>query len=450
MTTTTTASIFDLLPFTATRDQARALYGLEAFLDEDCTDDCFILRGCAGSGKTSMLKAVVDFLAERDTPCYLLAPTGRAAKVLGQKTGVPASTIHHLIYTPEEDAQGRIHLRRRANPGTARKVFVVDEASMLSDLRQTDGDFNAANSLLYDLLDYLRQGNPASKVIFVGDAYQLPPVAESCAGREFSPALEAEYLRKAHRLAVQTDHLRQVMRQGADSPVLRLADQIRARLDGGHSLAGLTPPRLGSYREALRYYLDRFDAARPEAITMIGSTNKTVQTWNVAVREGLGLAGSLLSRGDLVVLDESYLLREGGMLVKGETAVVRAVSDRTENQCGLRFAEAELEFTDPDGEPFLRRGKVLLDALESEHGEVDRELRKLLVADRMKHNSTYRDSKRRSDDAYLGAFRLRWAYGLTGYKAQGGEWDEVLIHPYHRADAHRYLYTAVSGRGTLP
>jgi len=170
MTSTSTTSIFDLLPFAATRDQARALYQLEAFLDEDCADDCFILRGCAGSGKTSMLKTVVDFLAERETPYFLMAPTGRAAKVLGQKTGVQASTVHHLIYTPGEDAEGRIVLRRRANPSTAQKVFVVDEASMVSDLRQADGDFSAPNSLLYDLLDYIRQGNPASKVIFVGDA----------------------------------------------------------------------------------------------------------------------------------------------------------------------------------------------------------------------------------------------------------------------------------------
>lgn len=133
MTSTTSTSIFDLLPFTATRDQARALYQLQAFLDAECTDDCFVLRGCAGSGKTSMLKAVVDYLAERETPHFLMAPTGRAAKVLGQKTGVLASTIHHLIYTPTEDDKGNIRLVRRMNPSTAQKVFVVDEASMGSD-----------------------------------------------------------------------------------------------------------------------------------------------------------------------------------------------------------------------------------------------------------------------------------------------------------------------------
>lgn len=187
MTNTSTASIFDLLTFTATRDQARALYQVQAFLDEE-TADCFLLRGCAGMGKTSILKAVVEYLTEQETPHFLMAPTRRAAKVLSQKTGVMAITIYHLIYTPTEDDQGNIRLMRRANPSTARKVFVGDEASMVSDLRPLDGDFSAPNSLLYDLLDYVWQGNPESKVIFMGDVYQLPPVPESRAGRVASPA----------------------------------------------------------------------------------------------------------------------------------------------------------------------------------------------------------------------------------------------------------------------
>lgn len=442
--TTTTASIFDLLPFTATRDQARALYQVQAFLDGETAADCFLLRGCAGTGKTSILKAVVEYLAGQEMPHYLMAPTGRAAKVLSQKTGVQASTIHSLIYTPTEDDQGHIRLVRRANPTTARKVFVVDEASMVSDLRQADGDFTAPNSLLYDLLDYVRQGNPESKVIFVGDAYQLPPVPESRVGRDASPALDATHLKKAYGLTALTDELREVVRQGADSPVLRLAGAVRDRFEGGHSLAGFGLPRLGSFDQAMRYYLDRFGTDRPEAIAMVGCTNNTVHTWNTAVRERLGLAGNLLNQADFVVLNEPHLLSNGGMLVNGEMAVVRAVSRQTENRCGLTFADAELEFSDRDGEPFLLRGKVLLDPLTNATGEYSREAYKALVADRMKHNATYRNSKRRSDDPYLGAFRLRWAYGLTGHKAQGGEWNEVLVHPYFRPDGHRYLYTALT------
>lgn len=444
MTNASTATIFDLLPFTATRDQARALYGLQAFLDGETAADCFLLRGCAGTGKTSILNAVVEYLAERETPHFLMAPTGRAAKVLGQKTGVQASTVHHLIYMASEDDQGRIRLVRRANPSPVQKVFVVDEASMVSDLPQTDGDFSAPNSLLYDLLDYVRQGNPDSKIIFVGDGYQLPPVPESRAGRDASPALDVAHLATTYGLTAQTDDLREVVRQGADSPVLRLAGQVRDRFDGGHSLAGFALPQLGSYGQALRYFLDRFGTDRPEAITLVGCTNNTVHAWNTLVRERLGLAGNWLSRGDFVVLNETHLLGTGGMLANGETAVVRAVGQQTENRCGLTFADAELQFTDADGEPFVLRGKVLLDPLTNATGAYSREAYQALVADRMKYNPTYRNSKRRSDDPYLGAFRLRWAYGLTGHKAQGGEWDEVLVHPYFRPDGHRYLYTALT------
>lgn len=440
MTTATTASIFDLLPFAATRDQARALYQVQAFLDGDAPADCFILRGCAGTGKTSMLKAVVDYLAQQQMPHFLMAPTGRAAKVLSQKTNMLASTVHHVIYTPTEDPNtGTVIMRKRANDSTAVTVFVVDEASMISDQRQADGDFQTPNSLLFDLLDFVKQGNARSKVIFVGDSYQLAPVS----GEGFSPALDADYLCRQYKLRVQTEELREVMRQVGDSPVLRLATDVRERSDRNMALDYGCIPAHTYFTMALKYYLSRFDANQPQRIGMIASSNKDVHFWNNCVRERLGLSGKLLSEGDLVVLHESHFARER-ILVKGEMAVVKAVSDSVEQRAGFHFMDAELEFTDAEGQRFLVSTKVMLDTLPTEKGFIDREAFKTLKHDRMAKNTVYRDSQRSSDDPYMGALRLRYGYALTCHKAQGGEWQEVIIHPYFQPTDYRYLYTAVT------
>lgn len=247
--TTTNATIFDLLPFAATREQAHALYMLEEFVSPDCDTDTFILRGAAGTGKTSLMKALVDFLHQQQTPFYLTAPTGRAAKVLSHKTQVAAHTLHHTLYvpSPQKSDDDRIYMRLREVEAMPYSIFIVDESSMLSDENDHEGMFCTPNSLLHDLLRYVKACNPQNKVIFVGDAYQLKPIHGE------SVALEASYLRQTYRLDVQVVELNEVKRQTEGSCVLNLATAIRERFQGGKALGKLPLFELYNVTAALTY-----------------------------------------------------------------------------------------------------------------------------------------------------------------------------------------------------
>jgi exodeoxyribonuclease-5 len=439
MTTTATPTIFDCLPFTATREQAHVLYQLAEFFDTDCHDDIFVLCGAAGTGKTSLVKAVVDYLEAQEIRYFLTAPTGRAAKVLSRKTGALAHTVHHLLYTPQTLDDGRVLLTRKTVEPEPYSIYVVDEASMVSDRAASEGGFIAAQSLLHDLLDHVKGGNKRSKVVFIGDHYQLAPVNET-----FSPALSGAYLQQKYGLAVREAALTQVMRQNDDSPILTLATNIRRRSDEGLSLNQLDVYRLsGGIGAAATLYLKNVQPENPDKIVMIGYTNKTVNLFNRIVRERLGFAGQALAAGDQIIVNENWSDGER-LVVKGETGRVKTVLSGVEKQAAFTFQRVELEFADPSGERFLIATRVLLESLLTETGALPYEDVKGLVAERMAKNSTYRQSQRANDDPYLGAMRLRYGHALTCYKAQGGEWDTVLMDPYFRPNDYRYAYTAIT------
>ncbi|GAB3557869.1 ATP-dependent DNA helicase [Spirosoma fluminis] len=438
MTSTDTATIFNHLLFTATREQANALYELEEFVAADCSDDIFVLQGAAGTGKTSLVKALVDHLEASAIRYFLAAPTGRAAKVISLKTNALAHTIHHILYTPETLADDRVMLTRRPTADEPYSIYVVDEASMISDQRDASGQFLAANSLLFDLLDHIKKGNQRSKVIFIGDRYQLEPVNES-----FSPALQADYLRRKYKMDVRTAELTEVKRQAGNSPILALATDLRQRSDEGLPLNRLNVPRLQWFSDALRRYEQLYDPICPDNVVVIAYSNRDVNYINNAVRKRFGLASQPLTVGDLVVVHENWT--DGHqLLVKGETGRVVALHPSTESKAGLTFVQAELAFTDSEGQSFIIQTQVLLDTLSSEKGQIDGDILRMLKAERMAKNPTYRQSERAHNDPYVGAMRLRYGYALTCHKAQGGEWNHVLLHPWFRQNDYRYAYTAVT------
>ncbi|GAA4398228.1 ATP-binding domain-containing protein [Nibrella viscosa] len=436
--TIATQTIFDHLPFTATREQANALYQLEEFTAPDYTDDVFVLCGAAGTGKTSLVKAVVDHLEAQQIRYYLTAPTGRAAKVLSRKTNALAHTAHHVLYTPQTLADGRVLLTRKPVTAEPYSVYVVDEASMISDRNRTDGSFVAAKSLLFDLLDHIKQSNPRNKVILIGDRYQLAPV-----GEEFSPALEPGYLERTYRMSVRSAHLTEVKRQDNGSPILTMATDIRRRSDAGLALNRLDVPRLSSYSAGVTRYLNLYRPGNPDYVIMIGSSNNVVNNFNEIIRKRLGFAGSVLAIGDQVVINENW--SDGTrLLMKGDTGRVVELDPTTEKRAALTFQRAVLAFTEPSGEPFTVTTCVLLDTLTSERGDIDPEDMKNLKAERMAKNATYRQTERAYADPYMGAMRLRYGHALTCHKAQGGEWIHVMLHPYQRPNDYRYAYTAVT------
>ena len=436
-TTTLAQTLFSYLPFEATREQAEALYHLEEFLDADCGADAFILRGAAGTGKTSLVQAVVDFLEAREIACYLTAPTGRAAKVLGHKTRSIAHTIHHTIYrvTPTDDET--VVLERRANAGAAYSVYVIDEASMISDQHRPGGDFVTPNSLLTDLIAYIKEGNLRNKIIFIGDRYQLAPVHET-----ESVALNGRYIQDKHRLTAQQAELSEVKRQAGQSPILTLAHDIRRRADEGRALGPLAMFRLYNATAAVTQYLKLYDADRPDRVVMIGCANKNVNTFNTMVRQRLGYT-DLLHVGDQVVVHENWL-GDQQLLVKGETGLVREIHGPREKRAELEFVTATLEFRDAENQPLRVTTKVLLDTLKTATGQLAHEQLRHLKADRLARNPAYRANPHPAHDPYIGAMRLRYGHALTAHKAQGGEWDHVLLHPWFYPNDYRYAYTAIT------
>lgn len=432
-----TATIFDFLSFEATRQQAEALYLLSEFLNIDCTADAFVLRGAAGTGKTSLVKTVVDFLKEEGTCIFLTAPTGRAAKVLGHKTQVIAHTLHHTLYVPStlKTDDDRVYMKLREVEEGPYSIFIVDEASMLSDENDTEGMFCTPNALLHDLIRYVKACNSHNKIVFIGDSYQLKPIKGESVG------LDTNYLRKIYRLDVQEAELTQVKRQDNGSEVLRIATDIRERCERGVALGKLPLSEFWGPMAAVRHYCDYYNSRQLDRIVMIASSHQDVNWFNTKVREHLGLTGSL-AIGDLVMIAENAKV-EQHQLVNGDMAVVTAIHE-TKKVAELYFTKATLQLTDYEGRAYKVTHWVMLDALQSEKGLISSEALRSLVADRMKHNVEFRKDPYPWNDEFMGALRLRYGHALTCHKAQGGEWDEVILHPWFRTNDHRYAYTAIT------
>jgi hypothetical protein len=344
-----------------------------------------------------------------------------------------------MIYTPQRLSDGPgVHLVRKSNQNHEPTVYIIDESSMLSDMMSASGFFRSDQPLLKDLLTYIKEGNQANKVIFIGDEFQLPPVNET-----FSPALSQNHLHIVHGLAGHQGCLHEVMRQKKDSYILRNATRLREAMSLGQEFGNLDCRTLTRSTQALYRYIDLFDPLAPERVVVIAWTNKDVNWFNHAIRQRLGLADYTLSEGDIVTTHVNWY-RGNHLISKGERARVVAVSDSVEYIAGLTFAEAELEFRDSSGKPYVVRNHVMLDSLRSTDGNISSEAENALFAEAMVHNVKFRESGLLSDDRYLGAFRLRHAYALTCHRAQGNEWQNVILHPFVPRNDYRWLYTAVT------
>lgn len=436
--TTTVTSIFDNLSFKPTSSQAQALYELEDFLEKPSDERVFILSGSAGTGKTTLTKAIVNYLMTLQLPVHLIAPTGKAASILKSKSGIETQTIHQLIYHPEQLEDGRVKFNFKGNSNEVRTIYIVDEASMIPSKKESTGDFISNNPLLLDLIRFVFMGNSQNQIIFLGDVYQLAPVLE-----HESIALSAKRIREIFDLATTQVELTEITRQANDSPVLRLANQIKSAQDCNQSLYTIKPPRLANADLALDYYLTFFDPQNLDEVIMICKSNDQVQDWNRKIREKLGLGQSTLCVGDVVMLRSAWM-GTGHSLVNGNMGLVTSISDHTEEIEGLRFKNADILFK--IGEENIRiNTKVYLDSLDNPIAKMDTESIKMLKRNRMAKNTVYRQTQRAKDDPYMNAMRLSYGYALTGHKAQGSEWRRVLFTPdkLHTTD-HPWMYTAVT------
>lgn len=438
---TTTATIFDLLPFAPTNEQAQFLFEIEEFMESD--EDFFMLRGSAGTGKTSIAKAVVDYLAEQQMPCLLSAPTTRAARIIGRKTEREARTLHSRIYLIEPLEDGRVKTSLKMNDDTQPTLYIVDESSMISD-RATDEDkFIASRGLLYNFLQYVKNGNKGSKVLFIGDVYQLPPIGYETG--QTPPALSDRYLREEFGLSGRVVELTDVKRQAEGSSILRSATSLRDAMRFGRSWQ-IESEHFWGLKGAVDGYLRAFNPRRLDSVVYIAPYHKSLTQFNTAVRQQLGRTDTL-AVGDVVVFHQNFVGADYTAF-NGDFGTVIELVNGAERFGGLHFQQVMVELTDERGQPQRVAGKVCLEFTQAERPELMQEQEKTLYSEVMRTDQAFRLSKYKQNhlNSYLGAMRLRYGYGITGHKAQGSEFDTVLLNKWTPNANYNlnFLYTGVT------
>lgn len=436
-----------------TADQDRAITAFFRYHVDDRERSVYVLQGAAGTGKTFLIRLLNHFLLKQGYKVALLAPTGRAAKVITKRTRRYASTIHRYIYTPVESPAGGIHFRLKENKDSSRMYYIVDEASMVGD----GGDEEAGSGLLADLLKFVFQDDAQRKVILVGDPAQLPPV-----GSQTSPALDGDYLRKHYLLHVVSAQMREVMRQGAFSEVLRYATEVREAMDTAVSPTierewGGEVEFLDNGHEAMELYVGMFRAEDPDAVVFVTYSNKWAVDVNLAVRRLLLEPDQSLVPGEqIMVVRNNYAWGEQQFpfIANGEMGFVREVYPETyEAKYGLHWMDVLIEFQDLSSNAVEVRCKAVLDLLADKKAQLTyHDLQQVARARRMEYEAMPKSKavETMRKDPYVNALQIKYGYAVTGHKAQGGQWRNVIIafEPMYQGmtllDYLRWSYTAIT------
>ncbi len=445
--------IYAKISFDATVSQKKVVENLSEYLSSPDYSPIFILNGYAGTGKTTLIAALVQVLRAMNIPCVLLAPTGRAAKVLAQYSGTEAHTIHKRIYRQRTNAdyESKYSLDINREKGC---VFIVDETSMLSD-STPDGQIFGSGSLLEDLITYVRSGRQC-RLILVGDDAQLPPV-----GADRSPALDAAAMRSYGEVVYSS--MTDVVRQDAASGILRNATALRQMLERGEVEVphiDLNYPDIesiggGEFLECLEDAYARY--GRDETI-VITRSNKRANRFNEGIRRYILSAEEQIESGDrLMVVKNNYYYTERmekspmSFIANGDIALLKRIR-RFEDFYGFHFADAILSFGDY-GDTEIEC-KILLDTLSSESPSLTREQSRQLFdeveKDYMDTASRLKRFRQIRENPHYNALQVKFAYAVTCHKAQGGQWRAVFVdrclfgdEPMTR-DMLRWLYTAVT------
>jgi exodeoxyribonuclease-5 len=438
---------------TPTDDQSAALKKIASYICENSNDIIFLLTGYAGTGKTSVISSVVKTLDLLRMRSVLLAPTGRAAKVLGSYSGKQAFTIHKKIYRQKssKDGMGSFMLDRNKHKDT---YFVVDEASMISNT-SSDTSLFGSGKLLDDLLEYIYSGTDC-KLILVGDSAQLPPV-----GSALSPALDPEALRE-FGFGLITTELKQVVRQSETSGVLMNATKVRLQI----SESDLVHPSMDcvNFKDVIRLtgegLIDELSASYGtcglEGTIIVVNSNKQANRYNQGIRNRIFFREEEISPGDIVmVVKNNYFLveedEEGpGFIANGDIAEIKKIR-KYEERYGFRFAEMTLYFPDYD---FEVESKVMMDVLHLDTpalpAEKNKELFQNVLNDYLFLKTRRKQYEAVRSDRWFNALQIKFAYAVTCHKAQGGQWERVFIDQgmFNRSeitiDYLRWFYTALT------
>ena len=320
------------MDYVPTSDQQTALEAVQHFVDEDNKQDFMIIQGSAGTGKSTLIKAVTQYLNEQEVMYYLAAPTGRAAKVVQSKAQVWAKTIHGLIYKPEKLKNGKgIRFVRKQVKNKEYSIYIIDEASMISDSLRNSEQFVATKPLLTDLLEFIKESHPMNKVLFIGDHYQLAPIHSNT-----SPALSLNYLQGEKGLKGSMVALREVKRQDADSMVLRNAVKIREAIELGLGYPEIELNVLDSRTQAVDLLCERYDENDIGRVAAIAWTNGNVNAINRSFRKAYGYSSQKLQLKENVMLLNSLFVNNNA-LMKGENVKIIELDNHIETLYHIHF-----------------------------------------------------------------------------------------------------------------
>lgn len=450
-------------PFEMTHMQQKAANELASFILNSDNSGVFILRGYAGTGKTTLVSSLVKVMLKLRRQVTLMAPTGRAAKVFSQHASAAAYTIHKVIYRQKrmDDQNAGFSLNINKARGN---LFIVDEASMISN-EGNGRTFFGSGCLLNDLLRFVYSAE-GCRLLLVGDTAQLPPIGE------YESQALSPYIMKEYGFHVTHFELTEVMRQAELSGILHGATRLRQAINIGKTneypvvkFSGFDDIQRTPGSELIEALEDSYDRLGTEQTIVITRSNKRAVAYNNGIRSIIFGREGGLTQGDIIMISKNnYFWLEQlrsereeneentlpmNFIANGDIAVVHHIN-RYHEFYGLHFADVTLAFPDYDG--FEIDVRVILDALQSESPSLSPEQSEQLYQGVMEDYSEYLTKKKRMEklrrDSNYNAIQIKYAYAVTCHKAQGGQWERVFVDqgwiPEDGADAnyYRWLYTA--------
>lgn len=447
------AQLRNNFPFYPTKKQEILLKLLSIFTFEQKKESLFLLKGYAGTGKTTIISSFVNTLKFAGKKSVLLAPTGRAAKVISVYSKKPAFTIHKKIYFPKKQQNGGVSFVLQTNKHK-NTIFIVDEASMIPDDNQQQQSFDAT-SLLDDLISYVNEGEDC-KLLFIGDTAQLPPVKLA-----ISPALDAEILKNQYLKEVKEIELDEVMRQHENSGILFNATQLRNLIHGEGNpfqfhLNYLDIKRLEDGYDIEDAIMDAYNLNGVEDTALIVRSNKRANDYNQQIRMQIRGQENVISAGDfiMVVKNNYFWLDEtsaAGFIANGDICEVLRIFSIKEIY-GFTFAEVSIRMLDyPEMIPF--ETVLILDTLTSESPsltfEESNKLYQAVKEDYADETSNVKQFLAIKKNPYFNALQVKFSYAITCHKSQGGQWKTVFVEQPYLPDGvskeyYRWLYTAIT------
>ncbi|MDA9849294.1 AAA family ATPase [Flavobacteriaceae bacterium] len=441
--------------FKLTTKQDLTLYKLSEFILNEDDNSLFILKGYAGTGKTTILSSIINNLWKIKKSGVLMAPTGRAAKVLSNYTNTEANTIHKKIYFPKKKSSGNIDFVLQTNK-SKNTIFIVDEASMISSTSQNKKLFDTT-SLLSDLIQFVYSGYKC-KIIFIGDTAQLPPV-----NSKLSPSLDPDYLRENYNKNVLSIELDEVVRQEVLSGILNNATILRESLidedfeEFKFNISGFNDIiRLQDGEDIINSLTDSYNIFGKEETALIVRSNKRANLYNQQIRNRILFNENELSVGDnlMVVKNNYYWLKstsEAGFIANGDIIKILEIS-RIVDLYDFRFAEVSVQMIDyPKMKPFDT--VLMLDTINLETPSLNYEkanhLYNEVMKDYVSEKVKYKRFLKVKNNKYFNALQVKFSYAMTCHKSQGGQWTSVFVEqPYLPngidKDFIRWLYTALT------